>query len=150
MCCVHIIQFSVVQSVPRRAMTKGTIKTTTHSISPGQDERGRCVHWTVYMYLLFSGIQSGPGRAIAEGTILKQTPIQLRRDGRARTMCTCIYCLVEYSLDQDEPWLEGTIIPNTSQLRRIGRARMMCTMYLLFGGVHAACSRTSHGWRRSL
>jgi len=26
-----------------------------------------------------------------------------------------LFCLVEYNLYQDEPWLEGTIIPNINQ-----------------------------------
>jgi hypothetical protein len=42
-------------------------------------------------------------------------------------------CLVEYSLDQDEPWLEGTIIPKT--LRRDGMKGDDVYMYLLFSGV---------------
>jgi hypothetical protein len=48
-------------------------------------------------------------------------------------MCTCIYCLVEYSLEQDEPWLEGTIIPNT--LRKDRTSEDDVYMYLLFSGV---------------
>jgi hypothetical protein len=65
-------------------------------------------------------------------------------------MSTCIYFLVEYSLDQDEPWLEGTIIPNT--LRRDGTSEdnvysVHCTvyMYLLFSGVQLGPGRAVVG-----
>ncbi len=58
-------------------------------------------------------------------------------------MCTCIYCLVEYSLDEDEPWLEGTIIPNT--LRRDGTNEDDVYMYFVFSGVQPRPGRAVVG-----
>ncbi len=58
-------------------------------------------------------------------------------------MCTCICCLVEYSLDQDEPLLEGTVIPNT--LRRDGTSEDDVYMYFVFSGVQSGPGRAVVG-----
>ncbi len=70
-------------------------------------------------------------------------PFNCLGTGRARTMRTCILCLVEYSLDQDEPWFEGTIIPNT--MRRDRTRESDVYMYLLFSGVQLGPERAVVG-----